>query len=363
MGIDAVRVRHAALPMRQRMVTAIHAQTHTHNALVEIEADGVVGQGAVLTLSPGQARAVGHMVGDLAEELLGRPTGEVQHHWERMWRRLNLTGQCGIGMLALAALDTALWDLAGKRSGLPLYRLWGGSERSLPVYAQGGWLVMSTEEVAEEACGFEGQGFRHYKMRGGSREWREDVRRVSKVRAALRDDTELLVDANQGWSRFEATQAAAALDDLGLYWLEEPVHALDTTGLAGLRAAIRTPIAAGESVFGTEGFRPMIEARAADVLMPDLAHCGGPTGFLRVAVQADGAGLPVSSHLYTEVSVHLLAVARSAALVEYMPGWWDDLYVEELDIANGFIRPPERAGTGFSFTPQVWEAADPVASL
>lgn len=344
------------------MVTAIHTQTHTHNALVEIEDDGLVGQGAVLTLSPGQARAVGHVVGDLGEELVGRPTGDIQDHWDRMWRRLNLTGQCGIGMLALAALDTALWDLAGKQSGLPLYRLWGGSQRTLPVYAQGGWLVMSAEEVAEEARRFEEQGFRHYKMRAGSRQWREDVRRVGEVRAALRDDTALLVDANQGWSRLEAIQAAAALDELGLYWLEEPIHALDTTGLAGLRAAIKTPIAAGESVFGAEGFRPMIETGAADVLMPDLAHCGGPTGFLRVAVQADGAGLPISSHLYTEVSVHLLAVARNAVLVEYMPGWWDDLYVEDLDIADGVIRPPDRAGTGFSFVPELWDAADPVVT-
>ncbi len=157
-------------------------------------------------------------------------------------------------------------------------------------------------------------------MRVGSPDWRHDVERVSRVREALDPATQLLVDANQGWSRLEALAATRTLDDLGLFWLEEPVDVADVAGMARIAAAIRTPVAAEESVFGTEGMRPLVEHDAAAVLMPDLQHCGGPTGFLLAAAQAQLAGLPISNHLFIEVSIHLLAACPNALVVEYMPG-------------------------------------------
>lgn len=158
------------------------------------------------------------------------------------------------------------------------------------------------------------------------------MERVRRVRAALNPATRLLVDANQGWSRLDALAAARALDEFGLFWLEEPVDVADVTGMARVAAAIRTPAAAGESVFGTEGMRPLIEQNAAAVLMPDLQHCGGPTGFLLAAAQAQLAGLPVSNPLFIEASIHLLAACPNALIVEYMSGWWDDLFDRPSDI-------------------------------
>src|SRR5262245_31802001 len=151
MRIDCIRVGVCAVPMARPMRTAVHCATHTHNALVEVEAAGLVGQGAALTLHRGQADAVVALIADLAGTLIGRDAGAVRKHWEDMRRRLSLVGTAGIGALAVAAIDTALWDLLGKRTGLPLFRLLGAERRSLPVYAQGGWLSMSPEEVVEEA--------------------------------------------------------------------------------------------------------------------------------------------------------------------------------------------------------------------
>jgi mandelate racemase len=252
-------------------------------------------------------------------------------------------------MLALSAIDTALWDLHARAAGLPLYRMLGGSPAPLPVYAQPGWLSLSEEELVTEALAVQEQGFGHYKMRVGSPDWRHDVERVSRVREALDPATQLLVDANQGWSRIEALTAARALDDLGLFWIEEPVDVEDLAGMARIAAAIRTPVAAGESVFGTEGMRPLIEHDAAAVLMPDLQHCGGPTGFLLAAAQAQLAGLPISNHLFIEVSIHLLAACPNAYIVEYMPGWWDDLFHQPPDIRNGSLRPSDEPGIGVRF--------------
>ncbi len=350
MKIEAIHIGHASVRMASPMRTAIHETTHTENALVEIHAEGLVGQGAALTLKPNQARAVCGMIVDLGEDLLGRDARDVRAHWEGMWLRLNLIGQTGIGALALSALDTALWDLLAQQAGMPLYRLLGAAHSALPVYTQGGWLSYTAEELVEEALSCEEQGYRHYKMRVGSPDWRNDVARVERVREALDPDVHLLVDANQGWSTVDALAAAQALDDLGLYWIEEPVDVSNVDGCARVAATIATPVAAGETVFGTVGFRPLIEQQAAGILMPDLQHCGGPTGFMRVATQADLANLPISSHLFTQVSVHLLVACRNALIVEYMPGWWDDLFDRPLGISDGIIRPPNDPGIGFRFS-------------
>ena len=349
MRIETVGVELVSLAMARPMQTAIHRVDRTENVLVEICADGLVGQGAALTLAANQARAVACMVDDLVDGLVGQDATNVGGHWERLWARLNFSGQSGIGVLALSAIDTALWDLLARAAGMPLYRLLGGVHEELPVYTQGGWLSYSSEELVEEALGFEERGFRHYKMRAGSADWRADVERIERVRAALGDGTELLVDANQGWSTATALAAARALDGLGLYWLEEPVDVGNVEGSARVAAATTTPISAGETVFGTAGFSPLIERRAADVLMPDLQHCGGPTGFMRVAEQAALANLPISSHLFTEVSVHLLMACPNALIVEHMPGWWDDLFDGGPQIVDGSIRPSQEPGLGCRF--------------
>ncbi len=360
MRIDEVRVGYAPVPMRRPMRTAIHRTTHTHNALVEVCADGVVGQGAALTLAAAQARAVCSMLEDFASLLHGRDPLEIRALSAAMWQHVSLTGQSGISMLALSALDTALWDLHARAAARPLFRMLGGTATELPVYAQPGWLSLTAEELVEEALGVQEQGFRHYKMRVGSPDWRRDLERVTRVREALDPATALLVDANQGWSRIHALAATHALDDLGLFWIEEPVPVDDVAGMAAVAAAIRTPVAAGESVFGTEGLRPLIEHKAAAVLMPDLQHCGGPTGFLLAAAQAQLAGLPVSNHLFLETSIHLLAACPNAYIVEYMPGWWDDLFERPPRITNGCIRPSEDPGIGVRFRDDAAATLTPV---
>lgn len=349
MQVGDVRVGLASVPMLRPMGTAIHAATHTHNALVEIHADGLVGQGAALTLSAGQAKAVCCVLSDMAELLVGRDPREIRSLWDEMRRMVNLTGATGLSMLAISAIDTALWDLHARAAQQPLFRLLGGSAAPLPVYTQPGWLVLSIDELVEEALMAEEEGFMHYKMRAGSPDWRSDLERVQRVRQECTESMGLLVDANQGWSRIDARAAALALDELDLFWLEEPVDAADVDGMARLAAAIDTPLAAGEGAFGAPELRPLIESAATDVLMLDLQHCGGPTGFLMAATQAQLAGLPISNHLFTEASIHLLAACPNSQIVEHMPGWWDELFDRPLLIEDGTIRPSEDPGIGARF--------------
>jgi L-alanine-DL-glutamate epimerase-like enolase superfamily enzyme len=347
MRIESVVTTRLSVPMRQPMRTAIHSTASTENVLIEVIADGLIGQGCALTLSRGQADAVRSIGDDLGQALVGRDALDINALWHSMLNHLNLTGTSGIGVLALSALDTALWDLLGQRAQLPLSVLLGRAHTRLPVYAQGGWLSYSVTELLDEAVAFERAGYQHYKMRVGSTDWRSDVRRVEAVVNAVGASFHILLDANQGWRRDEAIQAARALDGLGLFWLEEPVDANDLEGSALIAAAITTPICVGETIFGTAGFTQAIRSRAADIFMLDLQHCAGPTGFMRVAALAEAAYIPVSSHLFTEVSVHLLAACESAVILEYMPGWWDELFESKADIRDGFIDVPSKPGIGY----------------
>jgi L-alanine-DL-glutamate epimerase-like enolase superfamily enzyme len=348
MLIDSVRVGIGSVPMARPMRTAVHCATHTHNALVEVQADGLVGQGAALTLHRGQAEAVVAVIADLAGTLIGRDAGAVRQHWQDMRRRLSLVGTAGIGALALSAIDTALWDLLGKRAAMPLFRMLGADRRPFPVYVQGGWLSMSPDEIVAEANAFYDMGFRYYKMRAGSSDWWQDVARVTHVREAVGDRMQLLVDVNQGWAPPDAERAARALDDLGLYWLEEPVQATDLRGTAAIAEAIATPLAAGESLPGARAFSELVALGAADVAMPDLGHCGGVTGLLQVASALEATGTPISPHLFTEASAHILCASSTALILEYMPGWWDGLFEEPLEFEDGALAPPDRPGIGFT---------------
>jgi L-alanine-DL-glutamate epimerase-like enolase superfamily enzyme len=349
MRIDAFRVGVGSVPMARPMRTAVHCATHTHNALVEIEAGGVTGQGAALTLHRGQADAVVALIADLAGTLIGADATAVRQHWHDMRRRLSLVGTAGIGALAVSAIDTALWDLVGKRAGMPLFRLLGGERRSLPVYAQGGWLSMSPDEIVAEANAYADKGFGYYKMRAGSADWKADVERVAYVREAIGERMQLMVDVNQGWAPPDAGRAARAMDDLGLYWLEEPVEATNLRATADIAQAIATPLAAGESLPGARAVAELVAIGAADVAMPDLGHCGGVTGLTQVVAELETAGIPISPHLFPEVSAHILAGCSTALILEYMPGWWDGLYAEQLEFDGGTLAPPDRPGTGFTF--------------
>jgi L-alanine-DL-glutamate epimerase-like enolase superfamily enzyme len=349
MRIERIRFGHVPIEMRRPMRTAIHSTTHTHNALVEITADGCIGEGASLTLRPHQAQAVCHMIADLGADLVGQEVLDVAVIWARLWQRLNLIGQTGVGVLALSAIDTALWDLAAQQAGLPLYRLLGSAQDQLPIYVQPGWLSYSVDELIEEALSFESQGFRYYKMRVGGPDWRTDLDRVVAVREALSSQTQLMIDVNQGWSRLEARRALAAFDEIGLYWIEEPLDVSDTAGLAEIAHSLSTPIAAGETVFGVGGAAPLIDQHAISVLMPDLQHCAGVTGFRKVASLAEAAHIPISNHLFTQASVHLMAAASNALIVEQMPGWWDDLFDRPLLISDGMVRPSSEPGLGARF--------------
>jgi len=350
MVVQGFRTHHLSIPLPRRYVSGIHDYEATENVLLELDVGDATGIGYAFAFIPRQADAIRTMVVDLAETLVGRSVDDVRAVWQELWQRINFVGQSGVSVMALATIDMALWDLLAQRAGMPLYRVLGAVRDSLPVYASGGWFTYSREELVEEAQLLAERGFSDYKIKIGHPDTQVDLDRVEHLVGALGDDIRVMVDANQSLTVEQAISTGRALGALGVAWYEEPVAVQNLEGSARVAAELDVPLAAGETVFTRHGFRQMIELRAADVLMPNVARCGGPSQFMQVATLADSHRLPISSHTYTEVSAHLMAACPNAGMVEYIPGWWDELFEQPPEIRDGQIHLPDRPGFGFTFS-------------
>lgn len=265
-------------------------------------------------------------------------------------------------------LDLALWDLAGKVAGQPVWKLLGGLADRTPAYASSGTL-RDGPEMAEAAERFASMGFRAMKIRFHRGDWRDDVAALEAVRKRVGDRLALLVDCNQGWRmprdtaepwKFkDALEVARALEDLGVYWMEEPLHRGDRDGMRRLREATDVRIAAGEMTRELYEFRDLIAAGAVDIVQPDAALVGGITGLRRVATMAEDHGLSFTPHTWTNgigllANAHLAAGLAAPPFIEfpYDPPEWtperrDFMLQEPIEVdADGMLVLSDRPGLG-----------------
>jgi L-alanine-DL-glutamate epimerase-like enolase superfamily enzyme len=344
--VSAARTGVVELPINPPAVTAIHHLARIYCPVVELAGAGEVGWGYVSAFTRRQAEAIHQLLREAAQAALGQDTDARSTVSATALGTFDFIGRSGPSLLAVAALDTALWDLHARGAGRSLADLLGVSGRRLPVYATGGWLSLDMAGLLHEAGACADRGYRGYKMKVGLPDWHDDVARVAAVRRALDDELALMVDAHQGWSSTVALEAGRAFENLGLTWLEEPIRADDIAGQAELADLLAVPLAAGETTFGVRALTELVRCQAVDVLMLDLAKCGGPSAFCEAADMAAHAGVEVTAHTFTEVSVDLLAAAPTARFVEHVPGWWDALYDEPRPLRDGHLEAGAVAGAG-----------------
>jgi L-alanine-DL-glutamate epimerase-like enolase superfamily enzyme len=223
----------------------------------------------------------------------------------------------------------------------------------VPVYASGGlWLSSSIDGLQREAADFIARGYRAMKTRVGNTEPHKHVARIRALREAVGPDIKLMVDANQQMTVPQAIRMGRMLEEFDLTWFEEPIPYWNHAGEAEICAALDTPIASGETEYTQRGMLDMLRQKSADILMPDLQRMGGATGFLKAGHIAEAFDTPVSSHLFPEMSLPLLAALPNAIFLEHMP-WFEPIYREriELDLEGNAI-VPDRPGWGFSFDPE-----------
>src|SRR3954451_3330283 len=270
--------------------------------------------------------------------------------WDGLWRMLREAGAGGVTTLALAALDTALWDLEERGLGAAP----GPGREAVPVYGSGVNRHYTLDELVAQARRWAAAGLQAVKVKVGGRPIAEDVERVSAVRDAVGPGVELMVDANQLWDLPTARRAVAALAPLGLHWLEEALPADDLPAHANLRAAVDVPIAVGENLYTTYRFRDFLAAGACDVVQPNVLRVGGITPFMRIAELAHAYDVPVMPHLLPELSGQLACALPLPAMVEDV----EDASLQALGvlpaeppvtIADGMLRVGQHRGHGLRF--------------
>jgi L-talarate/galactarate dehydratase len=322
MKITQVAVNVLRVPVERPYVAGGRAVDANWHVLARITtSDAIVGIGYIVYPRPDLMTTIAHAARELGEHLIGMSVLEPEAAWDRLARRGDWVGPGGLLHCALAPLDIAVWDANGKTLGQPVHRLLGGFRDRLPTYASDGlWYSLSPTDLAASAKRHVDGGFSAIKLRLGREATPElEVRRVQAVREAVGPDVRIMVDANESWSQTRARRAGQALQDAGIAWLEDPVHHLDIAALAELRRQLQVPIAAGEHVYHLDGFRTLLEARAVDVVILDLARVGGVTPWRKIAALAQAHRVAVCGHVVPEIQVHLLAAVPNGHMVEYVP--------------------------------------------
>ena len=312
-------------------------------------ADGAQGTGYSYTIGTGGSSVVALLRDHLAPRLIGRDAAEIERLWKELFFHTHATAVGAITSLALAAIDTALWDLKCRRADLPLWKCAGGAQLRVPVYTtEGGWLQHSREQLVDETRAAKAQGFRGAKIKVGRPSIAEDVARLSAVREAVGDAFEVMVDANQAFSVSEARRRAHAFAPLGVAWLEEPLPAEDLEGHVELAAAATMPIAVGESLYHPAHFRDYLTRRACSIVQVDCARIGGVTPWLKVAHLAETFNVAVCPHFLMELHVSLTAAVPNGTWVEYIPQL-DAITTSRISIDDGYAIPPQAPGLGIDW--------------
>jgi L-alanine-DL-glutamate epimerase-like enolase superfamily enzyme len=334
------------IPVQAPMEFAYGDATEIPSAIASLKTDeGLEGIGHVTPLYGRQFKSLVVAAEELGEQLVG----EDPRRPERIHRKIlaDGLGTGGNGNNAAAALDVAVWDLAAKAAGQPLYKMLGGYRDRVPVYASlrlG--RSLPTGKLPEIAKSLVEQGFGAMKMNlGGQASFDADLERIRVVRETIGRDVKLLADVNGRWTPSEAIRNGRQIDDFGLFWLEDPIPLHNLEGMAEVRSAIDTPIANGETLFGLAAFRVLFEARAVDYPMPDLARVGGITPFLKIAHMAEAFGLPVACHLLPEVSAQVVTAVPNGVIVEFVP-FGKKLFHGFPEIENGEMVFSDRPGHG-----------------
>ena len=349
MLIRSIEAMLVVVPMRRPLGTSAARVTSAPLLLVDLHTDqDVTGHAYLFCYRESIGRAALAVLRDAHDALTGTPVSPAAAR-HTLHARFKLAGVHGAVAMVFAAVDTACWDALAVAAGLPLARLLGATPRPLPAYNSNGLGLIAPSAAAEEAQELVAEGFHAIKMRLGRPDG--DLAAVRAVRAAIGPDIALMADYNQALDLRSARQRCRALDDEGLAWIEEPLRHDDYPANARLAAELRTPIQLGENFAGPRALAESLRHEASDLVMPDLDRIGGVTGWQQAAALADVAGIPLSSHLYPEVSAHLLTASPTAHWLEYVD-WANPILTEPLSIVDGQATAPDRPGNSLSWNPE-----------
>lgn len=338
---------HLSIPLVKPVFVSTFQMKYIETCLVRVRTlNGFEGIGWSFAFGAERARALVAMVRDLSGVLIGEDATKLEDNWDCMRKSVSFVGRDGISAMAISSLDTACWDISSKINEMPLWKYLGGKRTRVRCYASEGlWLNYSLQELIEEALLFKNQGFKGMKLRVGKSELQEDIDRISAVRETIGEEINLMVDVNQGWNKQKAFEAIESFNPFNLTWIEEPVDHEDYFLCSEVKRKSSIPICSGETNYNVTGMLRLLSDNCVDFLMPDLQRCSGITGWKKVSEIAQIYSIPITSHLFHEISSHLMSLENEDFWCEYMP-WWDCIFEKEYKIFNGEIVLSEVPGIG-----------------
>jgi len=318
--------------------------------LIDLETEeGITGRSYLFCYLRAAAPAIASLLGEIETQTKGQML-DPRALWAKLARRFTLIGVQGVVRMAMAGFDVACWDALAIAAGQPLATFIGASPRAIPAYNSCGLGLMDDMgALAAEAERLLDGGFRAIKLRLGYPTLQQDIAAVRAVRVRIGDGVHLMVDYNQALSLDDALERGRALDAENIYWLEEPIRHDDYAGAAKLARELMVPVQIGENFSLPQAMEIALSQKAADIVMPDLERIGGITGWLQAATLAEANRVAMSSHLFPEVSAHLLAATPTCHFLEYVD-WMNALVQEPLVIRDGHAIVPQRHGNGM-----VWD--------
>jgi L-alanine-DL-glutamate epimerase-like enolase superfamily enzyme len=354
MKITRVRSQIVRLPAEEPLANGpgFHRQFLEFVTLRMETDDGIEGLG-VTFFGWALTATLKHAVDQLGELVIGEDPLRTEAVGSKLRGAAYGAGPSGISTLAVSAIDMALWDIKGKALGLSLAMMLGGLRDRVSTYASGALSRTSPlDHVVKAGPLLVEKGFKQMKTQlalPGNSAPSKEVERIRLIREAVGPDIDLMCDINQRWNVNQAIQIGRQIEEYNLFWLEDATAHDDYAGLGRIAAALTTPLAGGECVYGITPFRHMVEARSVDIVMIDLLRVGGIANWIKVAGMAEAFNLPVVSHLLPEIHVHLVSSIPNGLTVEYMP-WSFRLYQEVPVPVKGELTVPTKPGLGLEFS-------------
>ena len=344
--VRSVRVRAVVAPMPRALHTSAGALTTAPLVLIDLETSaGTVGRAYLFAFSRDNLGSMAALVETMGRMIAGDALAPLDIE-ATLRAQYRLLGVHNVVLIAMAGIDMAAWDAFAQELEQPLVRVLGGAPRRLQAYNSKGLGLLPISLLAQEAQSLVDEGFTAVKLRLGRSTANEDLEAVRAVKRAIGPEIALMCDFNQALSVAEAIARGRLLDEEGgLVWIEEPTRADDFAGNARIADALATPVQIGENFMGPEQMAQALAASACDYVMPDAQRIGGVTGWMRAAALAQGAGCEMSSHLFPEISAHLLAVTPTRHWLEYVD-WANAVLAEPLTITDSHVIARSTPGTG-----------------
>jgi D-galactarolactone cycloisomerase len=354
MKICSIETIPVIAPLAREYRGSHYRMTHRATLIVRLHTDdGLVGEAYVADEDKTLLEIERVLLDEIAPGVIGHEVTATERLWEIGYHAtFDILRDRRIGLVALAGLDTAVWDAVGKALGTPLWQLWGGYRDTIPMVVIGGYYGQSDADLAAEVESYRELGLAGMKLKVGGMSPADDAKRVTLVRHTAGDDFVLTIDANQGYSVADAIELAQGCGDLDITWFEEPVRwHNDRRALRDVRYIGGLPIAAGQSEFSVSGCRDLMEAGAIDFCNFDASWSGGPTAWRRMAAVALAYDVRVAHHEEPHVASHLLASQSHGTYAECFhpdrdPFWWN-LIANRPALVDGLLTLPPGPGLGW----------------